>query len=83
MAIYNESMAPGYPRWRTVHPQLLDALIAHSGVQARFHAAISLRRYGRQTPKWRRAPFVTYMYAPGRRRILALFLTRICHGSKT
>jgi SAM-dependent methyltransferase len=27
-------MAPGYARWRTVHPQLLDALIAYSGVRA-------------------------------------------------
>jgi hypothetical protein len=33
VAIYDETMAPGYARWRTVHPQLLDALIAHSGVQ--------------------------------------------------
>ena len=34
MAIYDETMAPGYARWRTVHPQLLDALVAYSGVQA-------------------------------------------------
>jgi ubiquinone/menaquinone biosynthesis C-methylase UbiE len=34
MAIYDETMAPGYARWRTVHPQILDALIAYSGVQA-------------------------------------------------
>ena len=34
MAIYDETMAPGYARWRTVHPQLLDALIAYSGVCA-------------------------------------------------
>jgi hypothetical protein len=27
-------MAPGYARWRTVHPQLLDDLIAYSGVRA-------------------------------------------------
>jgi ubiquinone/menaquinone biosynthesis C-methylase UbiE len=34
MAIYDETMAPGYAHWRTVHPQLLDALIAYSGVCA-------------------------------------------------
>jgi ubiquinone/menaquinone biosynthesis C-methylase UbiE len=34
MAIYDETMAPGYARWRTVHPQLLDALVAYSGVRA-------------------------------------------------
>ncbi len=31
MAIYDETMASGYARWRTVQPKLLDALIAHSG----------------------------------------------------
>jgi len=34
MAICDETMAPGYARWRAVHPQLLDALVAYSGVQA-------------------------------------------------
>jgi ubiquinone/menaquinone biosynthesis C-methylase UbiE len=34
MAIYDETMAPGYARWRTVHSQLLDALIAYSGARA-------------------------------------------------
>jgi SAM-dependent methyltransferase len=27
-------MAPGYAHWRTLHPQLLDSLVAYSGVQA-------------------------------------------------
>jgi ubiquinone/menaquinone biosynthesis C-methylase UbiE len=34
MTIYDETMVPGYARWRTSHPQLLDALIAYGGVQA-------------------------------------------------
>jgi SAM-dependent methyltransferase len=34
MAFYDETMAPDYARWRTVHPQLLDALIAYSGARA-------------------------------------------------
>ena len=34
MAIYDETMAPGYARWRTVHPQLLDALIAYGSLCA-------------------------------------------------
>ena len=36
MANYDETIAPGYARWRTVHPQLLDALIAYSGARANF-----------------------------------------------
>ena len=44
MAIYDETMAPGYARWRTVHPQLLDTLIVHSANQLANSALLMMRK---------------------------------------
>ncbi len=34
MALYDETMAPGYAHWRTPHPQLLDSLVVDGAVRA-------------------------------------------------